>query len=414
MSPQTNFSADVILVCNSLDAGGIERVVSTLANEWSRRGRKVSVVMLHDRRRFFALDPSVHHVIIDRARLTWVAEALKKLKSRIAELKVARPWLIALFGWPLYHLFAARFYTFNFRLFIEYESWALRRALKLIESPVVVSFGTAINIITLRACEGMGRRVIISERNDPRRLARFGLWDLMWRKHYRSADLVTANTRGALLDMGGYVEPEKLAFVPNPLVFENGNGNGAGVSSTPFLLTVGRLVWDKAHDVLLDAFALVGDEMGEWRLVVVGDGRMREALKSQATNLGISKRVDWHGLVREPHVLYGSASIFAMPSRVEGMPNALLEAMSCGLPVVVSDGAPGPLELVENEVTGLVVPVNDAGALAAALRRLADDPQLCSRLGNAARERVAEYELPRAIAQWESVIGLPTLAGEVV
>jgi glycosyltransferase involved in cell wall biosynthesis len=257
--------------------------------------------------------------------------------------------------------------------------------------------------------------VIISERNDPRRLVRFGLWDLMWRKHYRSADLVTANTRGALLDMCDYVEPEKLAFVPNPLVFENDNGNdGGGISSAPLLLTVGRLVWDKAHDVLLDAFALLGDDMGEWRLAVVGDGRMREALQSQATSLGIAKRVDWHGIVREPHTLYGSASIFAMPSRVEGMPNALLEAMSCGLPVVVSDGAPGPLELVENEVTGLVVPVNDAGALAAALRRLADDPQLCSRLGNAARERVAEYDLPRALAQWESVIGLPALAAEAI
>ncbi len=415
MSSQTNFSADVILVCNSLDAGGIERVVSTLANAWSGRGRKISVVTLHDRRRFFALDPLVQHVIIDRAHLTWVAEVLKKIKSRIAEFRIARPWLIALLGWPLYHLFAERFYSFNFRLLIDYEAWALRRALKRIESPVVVSFGTSINIITLRACEGLGRRVIISERSDPRRMASFGLWDLMLRKYYRSADLVTANTRGALLEMGDYVEPKKLAFVPNPLVLKNGNGNGnRRLSPAPFLLTVGRLVWDKAHDILLDAFALLGEEMDEWRLVVVGDGKMREALESQAISLGISKRVDWHGLVREPHVLYGSASIFAMPSRVEGMPNSLLEAMGCGLPVIVSDGAPGPLELVENEVTGLVVPVNDAGALAAAVRRLADDPELCRRLGNAARARVTEYELPQALAHWEAVIGLPTMATEEI
>ena len=61
MSGRFDFSADLILVCNSLDAGGIERVVSTLANEWSRRGRKVCVVTMHDRRRFFALDPEVHH-----------------------------------------------------------------------------------------------------------------------------------------------------------------------------------------------------------------------------------------------------------------------------------------------------------------------------------------------------------------
>jgi glycosyltransferase involved in cell wall biosynthesis len=293
MPRQANFSAEIILVCNSLDAGGIERVVSTLANEWTQRGRKVCVITMHDRRRFFALDPAVHHVIIDRARLTWLAESFKKLKTRLSELKAARPWLIALFGWPLYHLFAEHFYSLNFRLFIQYESWALRRALRRVESPVVVSFGTSLNIITLRACEGLGRRVIISERNDPRRLARFGLWDLMWRKHYRSADLVTANTRGALLDMGGYVEPEKLAFVPNPLIFKNGNG-GAPVSPSPSFLTVGRLVWDKAYDVLLDAFALVGDDLDGWRLAIVGDGRLKEALRVRLS--GSASRGAWIGM----------------------------------------------------------------------------------------------------------------------
>ena len=102
----------------------------------------------------------------------------------------------------------------------------------------------------------------------------------------------------------------------------------------------------------------------------------------------------------------GNATIFALPSRVEGTPNALLEAMSCGLPVIVSDGAPGPLELVQDGKTGLVVPVNDAPALAAALSRLARDGGLRDRLGNAARQRVSEHDLPRALASWETAIGL--------
>ena len=88
------------------------------------------------------------------------------------------------------------------------------------------------------------------------------------------------------------------------------------------------------------------------------------------------------------------------------MPNVLLEAMSCGLAVVVSDGAPGPLELVTHDETGLVVPVNDSVALAAALRRLANDDKLRQRLGAAARQRVTEYDLPRALAMWEKIVGL--------
>jgi glycosyltransferase involved in cell wall biosynthesis len=167
------------------------------------------------------------------------------------------------------------------------------------------------------------------------------------------------------------------------------------------------MVWDKAQEILLEAFALLGDDLQDWRLAVLGDGRLENELRAMATGLGIHHRVDWHGVVADPYVFYRSACIFALPSRVEGTPNALLEAMSCGLPVIVSDGAPGPLELVQDGVTGLVVPVNDARALAAALHRLASDEALRRRLGAAARERVMEYSLPLALATWESVIGLP-------
>lgn len=403
-----DFSADLILICNSLDAGGIERVVSTLANEWSRRGRRVSVVTLHDRRRFYKLDPAVHHVIADKAGLTRLSEILKILKTHLLELKRSNHLLMRILGRQLYYLFSEKLYRVNIRLFLQYETWALRRVLRHVQSPVVVAFGTSINVITLKACRGMGRRVIISERNDPQRLVQYRMWDELWRIYYGDADLVTANTRDALRVIGNYVELKKLALVPNPLVIPNGNGKGTVHKPThmPFVLTVGRLVEDKAHDVLLDAFSCAGDGLKGWKLAIVGDGRLRDSLRIRAEGLGIAGRVEWHGIVTDPHAFYREACVFALPSRVEGMPNALLEAMSCGLPVVVSDGAPGPLELVEDGITGLVVPVNDASALAAALKRLAGDKVLRRRLGEAARERVSEYELPHALAAWESVLGL--------
>ncbi len=415
MQGPTDFSAELILVCDSLDAGGIERVVSTLANEWSRRGRKVSVVTLHDNRRFYTLDPAVHHVVVEHGA-SRLSHFLRKLKSLLTQLRGAKPFLIRLLGPALFDFIFEIGHRAFIAVYLAFETLGLRRALRRIDSGVVVSFGTAVNVITLKACHGLGRRVIISERNDPGRLIR--LWENLWRHYYPLADLVTANTRSALSDMRGFVGERKLAFVPNPLQLPNGNGNGNGhhgnghpahelrETAAPFVLTVGRLVEDKAQDVLLDAFAQAGEDFKNWRLAIVGEGRLAATLRAQAVTLGIGERVDWHGIVRDPYHFYRTAHVFALPSRVEGTPNALLEAMSCGLPVVVSDGAPGPLELVEDGVTGLVVPVNDPAKLAAALRRLGNDGDLRARLGAAARERVTEYDLPHALGAWESIVGL--------
>jgi GalNAc-alpha-(1->4)-GalNAc-alpha-(1->3)-diNAcBac-PP-undecaprenol alpha-1,4-N-acetyl-D-galactosaminyltransferase len=408
MFERVDFAADLVFICNSLDAGGIERVVSTLANEWSRRGRRVCVITLHDRRRFYELDPAVHHVVIDRAGLNRVAELLRWVAARLDGGGPPRWWLLGGLAAALYRASYRPLYR-NYHAFVyAFESALLRRALRRVESPLIVALGTPINIVTLKACAGLGRRLVISERNDPKRLSRYKQWDVLARRLYNRADLVTANTRGALRDMGEYVDEGKLAFVPNPLALSNGDGGDghASAARSPLILNVGRMVADKAHDVLLEAFAQLGDEFKVWRLALVGDGRLEEDLRVRASGLGLEGRVEWHGVVRDPYVLYHSAMIFALPSRVEGTPNALLEAMSCGLPVVVSDGAPGLLELVEDGVTGLVVPVNDAKALASALRRLARDVGLRRRLGEAARERVSEYDLPRALAAWETALGL--------
>src|ERR1044072_752573 len=411
MPGRVDFKAELILVCNSLDAGGIERVVSTLANEWSRRGRQVSVVTLHDRNRFYRLDPAVHHVVVEQEGATWLPMLLRQIRLRLMEIRRVRPFLVALLSPALYHVFAEAAYRTHFQFYLAFETIGLRRAVKRIDAPVVVAFGTSINVITLKACRGLGRRVVISERNNPARLIK--LWQKLWQKYYPKAFKITANTQAALRDLQDFVAADKLAFVPNPLSSETENGNGKSVAThaalpemPPLILNVGRMVWDKAHEVLLEAFALLADDFPAWRLAILGQGLLENDLRARAVGLGINHRVDWHGVVPDPYVFYRRARIFALPSRVEGTPNALLEAMNCGLPVVVSNGAPGPLELVEDGVTGLVGPGDDPRALAAALIRLAKDDSLRSRLGDAARQRVSEFDLPRAIATWESVVGL--------
>src|SRR5213594_2946458 len=122
MPRRADFQAELILVCNSLDAGGIERVVSTLANEWSRRGRKVSVVTLHDRHRFYALDPEVHHVVVEQRGTTWLPRLLRKARTHLTELRRLKPALIALLGPTFYYYLSDHVYRTHSGLYITFEA----------------------------------------------------------------------------------------------------------------------------------------------------------------------------------------------------------------------------------------------------------------------------------------------------
>jgi glycosyltransferase involved in cell wall biosynthesis len=281
----------------------------------------------------------------------------------------------------------------------------LRDAIQKTGASVVIAFGLQANILTILASRDLGHKLVISERNDVA-YRRLGYpWEELRCGLYNRADIITANTLGALETMQGYVDRKKLAFVPNPIVRDENGANASRLSSfeAPFVLIVGNLDRLKAHDVLLEAFARLSPELSNWRLAIVGGGDEEKTLGEQVRALGIADRVDWYGRVANPFVFYHAATIFALPSRSEGMPNALMEAMSCGLPVIVSNASPGPLDLVKDGETGLVVPVGDPSALAKAIELLASNAGLRKGLADAARKRVSEYELSKVMPIWERI-----------
>ena len=406
--------ADLVFVCECLGAGEIQRVVSVLANEWSRRGRKVCVVTRLDRR-FFTLESSVQHVVFQGHAVSsltrWLSRAFALRDVFLAKLgrsRLASWWPARMLGYGSYVLLLRLPLKIYLAAMFALDVRALRRILVRLNTPLVVSMGTPLNVITLVAAKGLGRRVVISERGDAKAMRMNWLWGGLTAKLYERAYLVTANSRALVRHMSTFVAAGNLAFLPNPTWVEGGHGSDRKYDNTtaPVVLSVGRLAPEKAPDVLLEAFALCAQEYCECRLALVGEGQLETTLRAQAARLGIGEQIDWWGLVKDPLPHYDTAHVFVLPSRTEGMPNALLEAMGCGVPVIVSDGAPGLLEVVEHGVTGLVVPVNDAVALAAALRLMLSDASLRRRLGMAARERVLEYELSRSLASWESALGL--------
>ncbi len=269
---------------------------------------------------------------------------------------------------------------------------------------VVVSFGPRANIAAVLACRQLPVRVVISERNDPVRRAAGTVVARLRPLVYGQADVVTANAEGVLLALAQWVPPDRLRFAPNVLVPPAERRPPA--RREPSILIVARLAAHKSHDVLPDALALLPADLDGWRLAIVGTGDEDQRLRNHARRLGVADRVDWHGSTDDPSPFYRHCEIFALPSRYEGLPNALLEAMSFGLPPIVSDAAPGPLEVVHHGTTGLVVPTGDPGALASAIEVLARTPELRQRLGDAARREVRRFDPAVAIPAWEELLGL--------
>lgn len=144
----------------------------------------------------------------------------------------------------------------------------------------------------------------------------------------------------------------------------------------------------KRHELLIDAFSALAGSRSNVRLVLVGDGTLRATIERQITSLRLESKVRVHGTAVDTRTLYCAFDILVHASRSEGMPNAVLEAAAAGLPIVAT-AAGGSGEIVLDGKTGLLVPIDDMGALVEAMTRLVDDEDLGQRLGAAARHHVA-------------------------
>ena len=159
--------------------------------------------------------------------------------------------------------------------------------------------------------------------------------------------------------------------------------------AAPVVVALARLSYEKGLDVLIRAARLVRRQIPEARFVIAGEGPLRAELERLISELDLTGTVLLAGWQPDVRAVLSAADLFAMPSHMEGMPNAVLEAHAAELPVVAS-AVGGLVEVVEHEVTGLLVPPADPEALAAALLRLISDQRLARRMAADGRQRAAE------------------------
>jgi len=167
--------------------------------------------------------------------------------------------------------------------------------------------------------------------------------------------------------------------------------------------TVANLRPGKGHEVLLKAAARVLRRIPDARFQIVGDGSRRPELEQQASALRISAQVAFLGHRDDVPDVLRESDIFAFPSFMEASPNAVIEAMAAGLPVVATR-AGGIPEVIEHERSGLLVPPGDERALAAAILRLIERPELASRVAEAARQRVeSRFSFDRMAGEFQEL-----------
>ena len=338
----------------SFAGGGAERMMLNLASEFITHGVRVSLVLASATGEYAHLVPS--NVQIVDLRHPGVLTAVPSL---VSYLRRERPttMLVTLDHAAVAAVFAARLAGNHTKVFVR------------------------------QACSiSVQDRPTVRERVLP----------LFQRITYPLAERIIAVSQGVAVDVHNAlgVAQRKITVLANPVLTpdidllsrEQTGHPWLDSPSTPVILGAGRFHRQKGFDTLLDAFAIVR-KSSRARLVLLGEGLLRDALVKRAATLGLSDVVSMPGFARNPFSFMARASVFALSSRWEGLPGVLLQAMACGCPVVSTDCPSGPREILTDPILGPLVPVDDAPALARAMLAVLANPPAPAIL----REAVVPY-----------------------
>lgn len=278
-------------------------------------------------------------------------------------------------------------------------------------TPVELGFGGALDWVTpgrlRRVLRGFEPGVVVAWMNRAARALTQegwvnagrlgGYYDL---RYYRRCDHLIGNTRGIVAWVRAQGWPaQRVHHLPN-FVPDFSGAVAAELPKGPVVLAMGRLHANKAFDVVIRAMAGVP----EAQLVIAGDGPERGTLERLAFEEKVSRRVHFLGWREDTAALLAGCDVLAVPSRHEPLGNVVLEAFSAGRPVVAAAVA-GPVELIDPDRTGLLVPPEDPARFAAALRTVLGDRRLAAGLAGQARAVWAqEYAEAPVLARWKTAL----------
>ena len=278
----------------------------------------------------------------------------------------------------------------------------LRKIINSEHTDAVVSFMGPPNIRMLIATIGLKCRKIVSVRNDPYKEYGDGLVKMVTNIIFRLADGCVFQTKEAAMYFSKNIQQKsKIIFNPVGKQFYEVKR----VDNPKNIVTVGRLFLQKNHTLLIKAFSKLAHEFPDDNLIIYGNGNLRSELEILVRNFGLERRVFLPGTISNIPEKLAEAKIFVLSSDYEGMPNALMEAMAVGVPVISTDcPCGGPRSLIENDSNGILVPCNDVETLVQALHKVLSDESLRLKMGQLSKRRALAFSPDIIFLQWEKYI----------
>lgn len=341
----------IMLSVPTLQVGGMERVVSVLANEWAKSKQcEVHIVTLSNKPIAYTLHEAVkiHVPNYDSSKLNFINATLKSAIYLIQLMWKVRP-------------------------------------------DSVLAFGDRYNSLSILAARLSGCRIFISNRQNPF-ISNGKFIDTLNSWMYPFAHGLVAQTSIAAQQFGQKYKLKNVTTVPNPFPSTEYPGSDSGRKK--IVLNVGRFGDEKNQFDLVRYFTSI-DAPG-WELIFLGDGAKRNKTEEVIAQLPTRKQenIKLLGSVLDVEDYYVQSAIFAFTSRTEGFPNALGEAMQAGCACISYDCVAGPSDLIDHEINGLLIPAYNEDYYEKALSQLIESEELRIKLGKAAQEKMKRFQAP--------------------
>lgn len=193
---------------------------------------------------------------------------------------------------------------------------------------------------------------------------------------------------------------KNICVIPNPQTFQS---NCVSKLKNKKLISIGRLHFQKNYESLIRIFSIVHKRFPDWKLDIYGDGSDKQRLQNQIDDLELTETVVLKGNTKNVKEVLLDASCFVLSSHWEGMPLVMIEAMTCGLPIIAYDCPSGPRDLITDGENGYLIPYGDETAFASKVMELIENDNLRMRLGTEAKAKSELYAIDRIMSIWQDL-----------